>query len=369
MSTAISSITIEGFKSIRSLEKLPLRPINVLIGANGTGKSNFVDFFRLLREMVEERLQFAVAQKGGADRQLYLGPKITNEIVGRVYFGVNGYEFWLRPTVDNRLIFSLERMYFDGPYYGPQRYALGSGHEESKLKSAFMEGPHQNVARYVYPAIASWVVYHFHDTSETAAMRREWSARDYERLRPDAANLATFLWWLRENDMACYDLIRDTVRLAAPFFSDFQLRPQPSNGDRVLQLEWLQKNSDYPFHPSQLSDGTLRFIALVTALLQPSPPATILLDEPELGLHPYALTLLASLIKQASFRTQLIVSTQSAPLLDAFSPDDVIVVDRQEGESRFRRLSEADLATWLIEEYTLGELWQKNVYGGAPSYE
>lgn len=139
------------------------------------------------------------------------------------------------------------------------------------------------------------------------------------------------------------------------------------NPDETL-LEWRQKNSDYPFHPSQISDGSLRFICLATALLQPNPPSTILLDEPELGLHPYALTLLAGLIQKASKRTQVIVSTQSAALIDHFEPEDIVVVERQNGESIFKRLNKADLNVWL-EDYSLGELWQKNVFGGRPARE
>jgi predicted ATPase len=164
-------------------------------------------------------------------------------------------------------------------------------------------------------------------------------------------------------------LIRDTVRLIAPFFNDFKLRPKKRRGDQQLELEWEQVGSDYPFHCSQLSDGTLRFIALATALLQPEPPATVLIDEPELGLHPYALEMLANLILQAMQRTQLIVSTQSPLLLNAFEPEQIVVIDREEGESRFRRLAQDDLSVWLSEEYTLGDLWQKNVYGGGPVHE
>lgn len=368
MGTPISKITIKGFKSIRSLERFQLESLNILIGANGAGKSNFVDFFRLLREMVDQRLQITIAKKGGADAHLYLGPKMTEQIIGHIYFARNGYEFGLEPTVNNRFVFNYERMYFNG-YYGVSRYPLGSGHDESKLKETFLEERSGSVSHYVYPAVAGWVVYHFHDTSETAAMRREWTVRDNERLRSDAANLASFLWRLKQDEEARYELIRDTIRLVAPFFHDFRLHPRASNGDEMLQLEWLQKDSDYPFHASQLSDGTLRFIALAAALLQPNPPATILLDEPELGLHPYALEVLAGMIEQASANTQLIISTQSAMFLNAFSPEDIIVVDREEGESRFRRLTEQELSVWLDEEYTLGELWQKNVYGGGPVYE
>jgi predicted ATPase len=157
------------------------------------------------------------------------------------------------------------------------------------------------------------------------------------------------------------------VRLAAPFFDDFKLRPVPTNPD-LIQLEWRQKDSDYPFRANQLSDGTLRFICLATALLQPERPATMLFDEPELGLHPYALTLLGALFKQAGRTAQVIISTQSALLLNEFEPEDVIVVERRQGESTFRRLAPAALSEWL-QEYSLGELWQKNVLGGRPGAE
>jgi predicted ATPase len=158
------------------------------------------------------------------------------------------------------------------------------------------------------------------------------------------------------------------VRLVAPFFKDFAFRPTKSKDDEVLQLGWIQEGSDYPFAPSQLSDGTLRFIALATALLQPNPPATVLIDEPELGLHPLAVELLGNLILRAQGQTQLIVSTQSARLLNCFEPKHIVVVDRHDGESTFKRLDEAALATWL-EDYSLGELWQKNIFGGGPVHE
>jgi predicted ATPase len=139
----------------------------------------------------------------------------------------------------------------------------------------------------------------------------------------------------------------------------------------MIRLEWLQKGSDYPFLARQLSDGTLRFICLAAVLVPNnfvySP--TVLFDEPELGLHPYALTLLASLFEQlARQNRQVIVSTQSAQLLNEFSPEDVIVVERTQGESVFRRLDSAQLSGWL-EDYTLGDLWQKNVLGGRPRNE
>jgi predicted ATPase len=370
MSKPIDRITIKGFKSIRSLEDFPLASLNVLIGANGSGKSNFVSFFTLLREIVEERLEKAINKAGGADIHLFLGPKMTDKIEAHLEFGMNGYKCVLEPTDDNRLIFADERILYHadpGMRTSSVDASIGQGHSESKLKQRAEDG--RAVAMHVYNAVSSWTVYHFHDTSNTAAMRRTCSVRDNERLRGSGENLAAFLFRLREEQPATYSLIVDTIRLVAPFFNEFKLRPKKRKDDTSLELEWTQKNTDYPFHASQLSDGTLRFIALATALLQPDPPATILIDEPELGLHPFALNTLASLIRQASVRTQLIVSTQSAPLLNAFEPEEIVVMERKEGESLFRRLEADELKTWLEEEYTLGELWQKEVYGGGPVHE
>jgi predicted ATPase len=236
------------------------------------------------------------------------------------------------------------------------------------LKKHSEDGWNKKVARYVYSAISNWTVFHVHDTSGTAAMRRSGTVRDTEKLLPDAGNLAAFLYMLREEEKETYDLIVETIRLVTPFFKDFRLHPRQSRDDQVIRLEWMQQGSNYPFLASQLSDGTLRFIALATALLQPYPPATILIDEPELGLHPYALEILGNLILQAESRAQVIISTQSAQLLNAFTPGQIIIVDRKHGESTFTRLDEEQLKEWL-DDYSIGELWQKNVYGGGPAHE
>jgi predicted ATPase len=374
MSDTIKRITIEGFRSIRKLEDFELRPLNVLIGANGAGKSNFVEFFRLLRAMIDQNLQKAVSIGGGADAWLHLGPKVTRCIAGRLYFGNNGYEITLVPTLDNRLIFAQEAtVYDDDSRRIHSRRVLGSGHAEAEIANRKEDpgvfGARHGVPHYVYEAVSSWIVYHFHDTSPEAGVRRQGAINDNEYLRPNAENLAAFLYRLQQTYPAYYVKIRDVLRLAAPFFDDFKLRPVADKPE-LIQLEWLQKGSDYPFRPSQLSDGTLRFICLATALLQPSPPATMLFDEPELGAHPYALTLLANLFQQAAKRTsqQVIVSTQSAQLVNEFEPEDVIVVERTQGESVFRRLDSEKLSGWLG-DYTLGELWQKNVFGGGPRNE
>jgi predicted ATPase len=156
------------------------------------------------------------------------------------------------------------------------------------------------------------------------------------------------------------------VRLAAPFFHDFNLRPALANPG-LIELQWTQKDSANCFSASQLSDSTLRFICLATALLQPCLPPVTLFDEPELGVHPRALTLLANLFQRAARKNfnQVIVSTQSAALLKEFAPEDVIVVDHYQGESTFRRLQAKELAKWL-KEFICGELWQTDISSATP---
>lgn len=197
-------------------------------------------------------------------------------------------------------------------------------------------------------------------------MKKTADINDNRFLRPDGSNLAAFLYYLREKHQDSYSLIRRTVQRVAPFFDDFLLEPQKLNPEKI-RLEWRHRNSEAYFDSSSLSDGTLRFMALATLLLQPEShrPSVILVDEPELGLHPYAITLLASLVRQASVKTQVILSTQSPLLLDHFQPEDVLVADLINGATQFRRLDSTSLATWL-EEYSLGQLWEKNEIGGRP---
>ena len=360
----IDTLTIHGFKSIRKLDKLQLSNLNVLIGANGVGKSNFVSYFRMLHELVEERLQVWIAKQGGADRILSYGVKETEELFFEVYFGNNGYDAKLTPTVDDTLVFAVEKLYFNGPRYGISRPNLGSGHKESRLKNTKTS---PSVSSFCYSAISGWKVFHFHDTSETAAVKRVGAVHDNDYLRSDAANLAAYLFKLQHENPDIYTQICKTVRLAVPFFDDFVLKPiQLSSGEEQIRLLWKQSDSDYPLWPSQLSDGSIRFICLVTALLQPEPPSTIIIDEPELGLHPYAITLLGALLRSASKRMQVIVSTQSVPLLNEFELSDLIVVEREDGNSIFKRLDAEKFETWL-EDYSVGELWEKNIIGGRPS--
>jgi predicted ATPase len=361
----LDHIEISGFKSLRSLT-LDLRSLNVLIGANGAGKSNFIGLFEILNQMIQENFQIYVGQNGGANSFLYFGEKTTDHIEVYLVFGANRYRCVWVPTVDDSLIFKSERAYYQGPGYdSPYIEPLGSGHKESQLPRFVREHKTVKVPDYVLRSLRTWKVYHFHDTSESALLKKIGDINDNESLRSDARNLAAFLHILAETAPKNYKLIRDTIRMVAPFFDDFLLRPMPSNEDKI-RLEWREQGSDYPFLAHHLSDGTLRFMCLATLLLQPKLPSTIVIDEPELGLHPYAINVLASIMRSVSKKTQLIVSTQSVPLVNQFQPEDLLVVDRENHATEIRRLDGGQLAGWL-ENYSLGELWEKNVLGGRPS--
>lgn len=355
----LSEISIQGYKSIRNLEKFELTNLNILLGANGAGKSNFISVFKLLAKMYEQQLQVYVPVSGGADALLHYGRTKTPKIEMQFYFDLNGYFFSLVPTADNRLIFESESLWFCGVKYGSSERLIGRGHTEAELKNSS-----DSFANYIKPAINSWRIYHFHDTSDTALVKRIHQVGDNLKLKTDGENLAAFLLKLKREFAESYQQIVKTIRLVAPFFEDFVLR----EGKEYIQLEWTEVgNPDTPFKAHVLSDGTLRFICLATLLLQPFElmADTLLIDEPELGLHPYALAVLASLIKRAAEQKQLIISTQSVELINYFSPNDIIVVDRIDNASTFTRLNEEKLKDWL-EEYCLGDLWKQNIFGGRP---
>ncbi len=356
----LDRLTVRGFKSIRALEDFELRDLNVLIGANGAGKSNFISLFQMLAALADGNLQRYVGQHDGPDALLFNARKRTPQMDIEFYFGVNSYHISLIPG-GQRLIFAREETRFYG-YYGEKTHPLGSGHDEARLRQVVGD----TFAPHVRAAIAGWRVFHFHDTSLSAPVRQAQELRDNLRLKPDASNLAPFVRFLRDSRPQHYQRIVETIRQVAPFFGDFVHRAEPP---ARIELEWFELGDpDTPRGPRQLSDGTLRFICLATLLLQPTDlqPDTILIDEPELGLHPYALAVLAGLLRQASAARQLIVSTQSAELVSEFQPEDVVVVGRADGASTFQRLAAPSLADWL-RDYALGELWKMNIFGGRPT--
>ncbi len=365
MGRSLDRIIIRGFKSIREAD-VELGALGVLIGANGSGKSNLVGVFKFLNQIMEKNLQIYVASAGGADSFLYFGRKTTPEMSLELSFAGhrNGYRCTVIPTADDTFAFKEEECWFHDTkrYAQPYTVYLGQGHRETALLAHAEAG--EQIANYVRQDLRSWRIYHFHDTSDSAKVKQTGDLEDNYFLRPDAANLAAFLYRLRVQHKQHYDNIVDAIRLVAPFIEDFVLEPSRLQ-ERKIRLEWREKGSDAYFNAFSLSDGTLRFMCLATLLLQPTLPSTILLDEPELGLHPYAITVLAELLRSAATKTQVLVSTQSVTLVNQFEPKDVIVVEREREGSTFRHLDKASMETWL-EEYGVGDLWEKNLLGGRP---
>jgi predicted ATPase len=365
----LTNLRIVGWKSIREAT-IELRPLNVLIGANGAGKSNLVSFFKLLNEMMEQRLQVYVGTSGGAEVLLHYGSKRTSTIEGVLQFttdlGPGGYCFLFVPAAGNSLIFREERCADNR-----DDAESASAHRESELADLSIDPEDPGSAfnrfgKFIRDYLTRGKVYHFHDTSLLGPMRRDCLIDANRFLYPDAANLPAMLYLYRQRYTTAYRRIVAAVKAIAPFFEDFVLEPMRLN-PRNIALHWRAKGAEYEFGPHQLSDGTLRAIALCTLLLQPEEdlPELIVLDEPELGLHPSALSVLADLLKSASRHAQLLVATQSAPLLDHFEPEDVITVNLRDSSSTFERLDPTALKEWL-EEYMLSELWERNVIGGGP---
>ena len=370
MGNRLHSITLKGFKSIQELDEFGPSNLTALIGPNGSGKSNFISFFRMMSWMLADsnNLQIYIAELGGASKLLHDGPDTTREIEAELTIqtdaGENQYAFRMFYAAGDTLIFADERYRFSRTEHGHDGRAnwieTGAGHRGPQL----LERTHTDeTARVIHGILQRIIVHQFHNTSDTARMRTKWLVSDNRYLKEDAANIAPILLRLRLYSRNHYTRIVETIRLILPFFSDFDLKPE--NG--YLLLAWRERNSDLVFDVSQASDGMLRVVALVTLLLQPTEnlPDVLILDEPELGLHPYAINIIGGLIASVSMETQVIVATQSMALIDCFEPEDIVVVEREGRASRFSKLDVDALNEWL-DDYSLSELWEKNVVGGRP---
>jgi predicted ATPase len=370
MAQRLKSITLRGFKTIRELADFQPGAITVLIGPNGAGKSNFISFFRLLSWALVPpgQLQEHIARLGGASAILHDGPERTRDIEAHLVLatdaGENDYSFRLAYAAGDTFIYTEEKYRFSRagrPTSAPWK-VLGAGHREPELIKAAEGG--ETTARTILALLRRLIVHQFHDTSEGSRVRQKWSVDDNRWLKEDAANLAPFLYRLQQRYPKYYVRIVETIRLILPFFADFELKPEFG---KVL-LAWRERGSDRVFAASQAADGMLRILALVALLQQPESdlPDVVILDEPELGLHPYAIEVLGGLVRAASQHAQVILATQSVSLIDRFTPEHIVVVNRTGRESSFRRCTEGELDSWL-QEYTLSELWEKNVIGGRPS--
>ena len=368
----ISSITIRGYRSFKDAT-LTLRPLNVLIGANGAGKSNVISFFKMMNELIEGRLQLHTALTGGAASNLHLGPEHTPRLETEIEIemgnrNVGTYRMQLgHAQAQDTLSFTEEHLLLSGSGSANDREEqLGADHRESLIgNTADGDGPMAATAQALRSLLEHCRTFHFHDTSPTSSVRNGSYVGNGKRLMSDAGNLAAVLHRLKSATPETYRMIVGTIRLIAPFFADFELKPE-TRGKNVL-LNWRHRKNDDIHGPHQLSDGTLRAMCLVTLLTMPAEerPSLIVIDEPELGLHPYALAILASLCRSASTESQIVIGTQSSTLLNHFDPEDIVVVENDGKSSTLVRPNTSDLEKWL-ENYSLGELWMKNVIGGRP---
>lgn len=376
MRLKLNNIELKGYKSVNgSGQTLPINDdITVLIGANGVGKSNIVSFFQLLNYAMSGSLQTYIGENGFADAFLYYGSKNTDSIKAKLHFsdeeGNNEYAFKLTYSAGDSLIFAKEDVSFsDKTNKSILTLSLGRGHKESNL---IEEVPEHQVSSLSDIAVffRNCRYFQFHDTTKEAKIRKNGYIGDNKFLRSNAGNLAAFLYGIKhqKGGEPYYHRIVRYIQQVMPQFGDFIMEPSVTDNN-YISLDWREKNSDYIFGVNQISDGTLRFMALATLLLQPpkTMPSLIVIDEPELGLHPIAISILAGMIKKASENAQVVIATQSPRLLDEFSADKVVVVERdaQHRTSVFRQLSSEQLKAWE-DEYTTSELWDKNVIGGRP---
>lgn len=366
----LRKLTISGFKSIgtvKNSQSLDIHNVNIIIGSNGSGKSNFVSFFKMLNNIMTGALQVFVGKTGSSENILFFGSKRTSLLSASLEFSNESnkdvYEFSLVKSVQDSLIFAEEKI-----IWNDKVYPLGGGQKESMLVSNDSNSVSEQIVRAI---LSSCKAFQFHDTSETSHIRNSCGIGNNKFLFSDAGNLAAILYVLKNKKeyFNYYKRIVDYVRFVVPQFDDFVLEPSVLNQD-FIKLKWKQKGeTEYEFGPEQLSDGSIRFIALATLFLQPEDliPSVIVIDEPELGLHPQAVDILATLIKTASQHSQILVATQSERLINNFDADDIIVAEHNKIEncSVYKRLNSNDLEEWLS-EYSLSQLWEKNILGGQP---
>ena len=372
----VSKIHIERYKSILN-QDIELKNLNILIGQNGAGKSNFISLFKFLERLSEQQLDQYIFQTGGINNVLYNGFAQSDYIKVSLEFPIgpntiNYYNFKLSSNGEDYRFEQEEIGIWDKKIYSnPYNFDITSSNHEANLKNRAIDKSTNKgyTAKHIFDYIRDLRVFHFHDTSENAQCKLPQDISDIYEFRNEAQNLAPYLFYLHNDSPEVYQKITEVVKLVYPRFNDFELQESPSAKGKIV-LRWSEKDTENIFSSKQISDGTLRFICLATLLLQPknssAVPQTIVLDEPELGLHPFAIHVLSELIKKAALERQLIIATQSVSLINHFMPEDLLIVERtKNGDSIFIRKENEQFASWL-EDYSLGQLWENNFLGGRP---
>jgi predicted ATPase len=367
MTTSLKRITVKGFRSLRDVTLTDLGPVTVLIGPNGSGKSNLLGAVQMLRMLAFGSLQLFVGRNGGASFLLHYGPRTTPKMEFEVEFQrdheANMYKAQLVPAAGESLLFQEECVGHRSPTDNVWNTVCSGGYRETLVA----KGLDSDKAFTTCGLLQGLNFYHFHDTSLTSELRTHARREDDRYLQSNGSNLAAFLLRLktsaRREEQAAFRRIEGTIRRIAPFLR--ALEPTELDAGAV-RLDWIDDRNER-FGVAHLSDGTLRALALFTALGQPVKqlPLFCVIDEPELGLHPAALTLFCALVRSASAHCQILLATQSPALIDHFAPHEVIVAERKDHATSFRRLDADKLAAWL-DDYSLSELYDKNILGGRP---
>ncbi len=386
---SILSLKIENLLSFgeNSLE-IAIGSLNVLVGANGSGKSNLIEVLNLIRNTPKD---FAgeIGDGGGVAEYLWQGkPKskrvlaviTVNSLPAGVLKPLNYSLTFTRDSahvkiVDERIQNRLPDKGHDKPYlyfdFNHGRPVLNVAGSSRSLKREEVD-PQRSIlsqrqdpdqypeVTYLGKFFTSFRLYRNWEFGPDSSIRDLYSAsqkNDY--LEEDISNLGLMLNRLRSLPETSSSLI-DYLKL---FYSGAEDVLTPIQGG-LIDLR-IQESGGISIPASRLSDGTLRWLSLLAILLNPAPPPVVCIEEPELGLHPDMIGPLADLLRSASEKMQLFVTTHSADLIDALSdtPEAVIVCDKVNGETRLRRLEKKELSSWL-DTYTLGQLWRSGEFGG-----
>ena len=379
-------IRVQGFRRLRDVD-LKLRPLNVLIGANGSGKTSLLDVFSLLSASARGELKRSIRDIGGIDSNLTVlrdfkgykthlagfeldrrgcGDQIVTYVISLSPKG-NTYQIpeeSLTHTDDTIALFRpyIDKVQGDVIYYEQgDKLSPISEFRQDEFESALSQAPRVSRETMAFQAsLASVTHYHVLDVSSRAPVRLPQQLREAKLPGQNGEDLAACLYWMRETDPDRFETIEDTLRVAFPSFERLNFPPVAAG---LLAITWKERDVKHPFFMHQLSEGTLRFLWLVTLLYSPGLTEVTLLDEPEVSLHPELLSVLAGCLREASQRTQLIVATHADRLVRFLTPEEVVVLDMEDGATTATRADELDLGAWLS-EYTLDQVWQNGRMGG-----
>jgi predicted ATPase len=388
--THFEKLHIDGFRRLYEID-LKLKPLNVVIGANGSGKTSLLDVFLLLAASASGKLKETMSDLGG------IGANITNLMAARgenerfvsfdLEMGVSGYkpiEYGLAIVpvgVGYRISGERLNQWRDNKSEPFTHIHANDGfvrYFEPKTKKGFVrpnwdydqaESALSQVPKMFQEPeefrnrLASSTHYHVLDVSSRAPIRLPQQMRDAQLPGHDGEDLVSCLYTLRETDPDRFETIEATLRAGFPDFERLNFPPVAAG---TLAMTWKDKTSKNPFFMHQLSEGTLRFLWLATLLQSPGLTAVTMIDEPEVSLHPELLSLLADLLREASARTQLIVATHADRLIRFLKPSEVVTISmNDEGAAEATRADELDLEKWL-QEYTFDEVWRMGRMGARP---